>query len=142
MYIKTIDLFASLPLDADSVLKNAVAESAALHTRAICMFLLTGIRKASKAEKADICLPDLFPDWEGNERYARLKSSIAELSDSYGARQAANEPRWQFDKLLAHTTKHRSSGHEYKAVHDLKPAIVNIVLELERLSGNVLMPQS
>ncbi len=61
MYIKTIKRYDSLAED-DHVLRNAVAESAGLHTRTLCMFFLTGSSGKRKTEVSDVWLPELFDD--------------------------------------------------------------------------------
>src|SRR5690349_7580886 len=81
------------------VLKNAVEESAVLHTR-----ILAGVFLSKGSQKDDLRLANLFPNWATDSRYASLKQAVNDLSHLYGKSDLENTPCWIFNKMLAHPT--------------------------------------
>ncbi len=76
-------LFAQLPRD----LKNAVTESAVLHTRILCDVFLS---RAVGVD--DIQLSRLFPNWDTDSKYSVIKSMIDKLRLLYGSARAIGSP--------------------------------------------------
>jgi hypothetical protein len=113
------------------VLANAVEESAVLHTRLLCDVFLS---KAIAAD--DIQLPQLFPGWYSHGRYSRVKSKIRALRHLYRTSQVKDSYCWVFNKMMAHPTAHRGISYDYTAIlARLRPAIAEIIAEIERLRG-------
>ena len=103
----------------ESVLQNAVVESLVLHTR-----ILTDILLSKKGGTDDIVLSDLLPGFSS--------PVLAKLADTYGKRDIEKSPCWQFNKMLAHPTKHRSSSHEYLPA--LRAVWAHIALLIEEIA--------
>src|SRR5690606_34602557 len=78
-------------------LKNAVVESAVLHSRILADILLS--RTDPKRYPDDIRLTDLLPEFES--------SSIARFEVAYGKPAEIGSPCWAFNKMLAHPTTSR-----------------------------------
>ena len=133
MYFET-----SSPTNAreEWVLHNAVTESAVVHNRCLAEFLLTGLPKYEKNSRAtDVTVRGLFGDWERNPRYDRLKASIKTLDTEYGT-NTPNNPRWQFNTLVAHLTENRGDRHDYEeAFKKMRKPIRDCIREIEMLAG-------
>jgi hypothetical protein len=80
--------------------KNAIVESALLHTRILVDLVLSRGQDAD-----DIRLNDLLPTFESE--------ALALLKQTYGSRSAPNCPCWTLNKMLAHPTLLRSRSHDY-----------------------------
>jgi hypothetical protein len=107
----------------DRHLKNAVVESLVLHTR-----ILTDILLSRSKRTEDIQLTTLMDSFKS--------PTIAELEVAYGNGSVEGTPAWQFNKLLAHATTHRSDSYDYLGA-------LKIVLPIvEKLLGEIRQPQS
>src|SRR5580704_18327373 len=94
--------------------KNAIVESLVLHTR-----ILSDILLGKKTQPDDITVTDLIPGFSSTH--------TASLAAAYGDSKTVGSPCWQFNKLLAHATSHRSDSHEYlPALKALSPHIVRM----------------
>src|SRR5205814_906566 len=83
--------------------RNAVVESALLHTRQLVDILLS-----RGSESDDINLATLV----ANDQPARLD----ELRRAYGNRNTVSSPCWTINKMLAHPTALRSSSFDYSNI--------------------------
>src|SRR5207244_872549 len=92
-------VFAALPHHV----RNAVVESALLHTRQLADILLS---RGTRTD--DINLNALIP----NLRPARL----AELRQLFGTQNTSGCPCWTINKMLAHPTTRRSARYDYTNV--------------------------
>jgi hypothetical protein len=111
-------------------LKNAVEESAVLHTRILCDVFLN---RATKPD--DIDLSRLFLNWS-NVKYKKIRALKDKLETLYGKNNKPGTPCWTFNKMLAHPTSHRGTEYNYrKILCALRPAIQEIVVEVECLRG-------
>jgi hypothetical protein len=112
---ETVKEFEALPWE----FQNATIECLVLHTRVLTDILIS---KASHSD--DITLTKLLP---------ALKSpNVAALQSAYGAANIPNSPCWQFNKLMAHATAHRTDSHEYlPALKAVLPTIGRLVDEIE-----------
>jgi hypothetical protein len=98
-------------------LQNAVVECLVLHTRILAEILLSDGKGAD-----DIRLERLLPGFQSK--------NIERLKSAYGAGKGS--PRWQFNKLLAHATLHRSDSHDYvHATNAVWPHILKIMDEVK-----------
>ena len=118
----------TLPL----VLKNAVEESAVLHTRQLCDTFLS-----TPGEPDDIRLSQLFPGLEIDPNYTGLRQRIKALKSRYGSHRTVGSIRWTFNKLLAHATTHRGVSYDY-APHlcELRSIIEKVTAEIEALRNS------
>jgi hypothetical protein len=113
-------------------LKNAVEESAVLHTRILCEVFLC--RPPHWPD--DILLCRLFSDWSVKARYKKIKAMIANLDKLYGPSNKQSSPCWAFNKMMAHPTSHRGTEYDYrKDLSYLRPVIQDIIVEIECLRG-------
>jgi hypothetical protein len=113
------------------VFANAIEESAVLHTRILCDVFLS---KAIGPD--DIQLARLFPDWDTNAKYHKVKAAIRELRKQYGSAQRHGSYCWVFNKMMAHPTSHRGKSHDYTAIlRSLGPLIQKVITEIESLRG-------
>jgi hypothetical protein len=111
-------------------LKNAVVESAVLHTRILCDVFLARAKAAN-----DITPESLFPDWKA-PKYSKAKKLISDLASDYGTSKAVGSPCWEFNKMLAHPTNLRKDRYDYRpALARLAPGIQAILAEFECLRG-------
>jgi hypothetical protein len=113
------------------MLRNAVEESAVLHTRILCDIFLS-----NSGEPDDIILSKLMPGWHrrNNPEYDMLKTLVSNLRNQYQDPNNANSYRWIFNKMMAHPTKHRGFTYEYRPIlSDLRPTLQEIIAEIERL---------
>ena len=98
--------------------RNAVVESALLHTRQLVDILLS---RGSGSD--DINLATLVP----NHQPARLE----ELRQAYGNRNTEGSPCWTINKMLAHATTQRSSSFDYSSMlNGLAPIVADIVQDV------------
>lgn len=119
--------FQALP----RVLKNAVEESAVLHTR-----ILADVFLSKGAGTDDLRLSLLFAGWSGDPRYAPLKQAIGRLRAEYGTASAPGTPCWVFNKMLAHPTSHRGDEYDYNQIlTQLKPVMHEIIGLIETQRG-------
>ena len=96
-------------------IKNAIVESAVLHTR-----ILVGILLSRGPEPDDINLSNLAPGFSCPE--------IDQLSQTYGRRNDNSTPCWTFNKMLAHATSQRTDSFDYSIpLNQLATLINNIV---------------
>jgi hypothetical protein len=96
-------------------IKNAIVESAVLHTRIMVDILLS---RGTKPD--DINLSALAPGFTCPE--------IDQLSEKYGNYNTKNTPCWIFNKMLAHATGQRRDSFDYSSqLTLLVPLISNIV---------------
>jgi hypothetical protein len=110
------------------VLRNAVEESAVLHTRILCEIFLSPGR-----EPDDIHLSQLFSDWHSSE-FSRVREIIDKLREQYGKRRWKDSPCWIFNKMMAHPTDNRSDHYDYTPIlNGLRPVIQEMIAEIERL---------
>jgi hypothetical protein len=113
------------------VLANAVEESAVLHTRILCEIFLP----KAKSRCDDIQLSRLFPDWDKDTKYDRIKGIIEDLEGRYGTGKKRGHC-WNFNKMMAHSTIHRGNHYDYTpALRDLRPVIQKIIDEIGCLRG-------
>lgn len=97
-------------------IRNAITESATLHTRILCELLLSRGKFSD-----DIRLTDLLPGID--------PTIIAELNKAYGESSDQTSACWEFNKLLAHATTNRASWHNYAdALNKVWPAMEKVVL--------------
>lgn len=102
-------------------IRNAVVESAVLHTRVLCDILLS---KGTRDD--DITLHKLIPDF--------VSPVIEQLRAVYGTAEAKGTPCWQFNKMMAHPTTHRSTSHDYvQALNTVWPTMQELLEEIQLL---------
>ncbi|HEV3301978.1 MAG TPA: hypothetical protein VG055_20150 [Planctomycetaceae bacterium] len=110
----------------DQWCKNAIVESLVLHTRILTAILL------SEGRADDIKVKEVIPGFES--------AHVDALRAAYGA-DVEGTPHWQFNKLLAHATIHRSEGHEYlPALKAVSPHIMRIMEDVRRTNPPVNFP--
>src|SRR5258708_65015 len=106
--------FAKLPHNV----RNAVVESALLHTRQLVEILLS-----RGHQRDDINLSELSGDFVPTRR--------DELEALYGGSSSVDSPCWTINKRLAHATTHRGSNYDYADVLNLLvPLIADIIREV------------
>jgi hypothetical protein len=107
--------FTALPTE----LKNAVEESAVLHTRQLCEIFLSFSKKHD-----DIRFADLLPGWPRHPRYTKITALSKTLRRRYS--------KTLFDQNVMHPTGVRGTEYNYENdLADLYPLIHAIVDELE-----------
>jgi hypothetical protein len=107
--------YAQLP----APVKNAVTESALLHTRQLADILLSRHPKPD-----DITLETLLSGFE--------PQGLAKLRGRYGNRQTANTPCWTINKRLAHAACQRGNSFDYSSLlNGLVPLLESIVAEVQ-----------
>lgn len=112
------------------VLRNALEESAVLHTRILCDILLS-----RKMDKDDIILEDLLTGWPCDPRYATIKPIRGKLETLYGNRKNPASPCWEFNKRLMHATSHRGSEYDYRnSLDSIYPLIHGMIRQIETLT--------
>lgn len=115
-------------------IRNALAESHVLHARILCDLF----SKEKREKDDDIDFQDLFDSWDTSPRYKSLKALIQQMGTAYGSGKGS--PRWQFNKMLAHSTKNRSTKYDYgSALLAVDARIRGILRELVRLNPNALL---
>jgi hypothetical protein len=131
----TLSAYDRLPY----VLKNALEESAVLHTRILCDVFLN---RRSRRWEDDILLGDLLPGWPNRAEYGKMKSMQDKLKVEYEKSNDSASPCWQFNKMLAHPTSHRGREYDYRDIlATLHPLIHDIIRELESLTGRLFRHQ-
>ena len=99
-------------------IKNAVVESAVLHTRILVDILLSRGKNLD-----DINLSNLVPSLQS--------TNVEKLRNAYGDGKQESTPCWEFNKMLAHATSHRSRSYDYSgALNSLRPLIDALVAEI------------
>jgi len=84
-------------------LKNAVTESALLHTRQLADILLS---RGNQPD--DITLQTLLPEFQSR--------GLDDLRRHYGDNRTPNAPCWIMNKLMAHATTQRGDSFDYSSV--------------------------
>jgi hypothetical protein len=113
------------------VLKNALEESAILHTRILCDIFLSRSK-----QKDDIKLEHFLAGWPNNASYGNLKTKRDKLESKYGKSNDPKSACWDFNKRLAHPTSHRGKEYDYRKILDaLYLLIRDMIGELESLTG-------
>jgi hypothetical protein len=103
--------------ELELTLQNAVVECLVLHTRILAEILLSDGKGPD-----DIRLESLIPGFQSID--------IERLRSAYGSGNGS--PRWQFNKLLAHATSHRSESHNYvDATSSVWPHILKIMRDVK-----------
>ena len=87
------------PVRSGWLLKNNIIEGRVLHARNLCDF-------CTSKQNRDITPSDLFDDFNTDPKYDTLKKLTKHLTQQYGKNVPGN-PRWAFNKMLAHPTKER-----------------------------------
>ncbi len=106
-------------------LKNAVTESALLHTRQLADILLS---RGSQPD--DITLQTLLPG------FSPLR--LASLREYYGDNQTPDSPCWTINKRLAHATSHRKDSFDYSSLlNGLVPLVENVLADV-RITARAL----
>jgi hypothetical protein len=101
-------------------LKNAVVESALLHTRQLIDIVLSRGRQPD-----DINLTCLLPGYQ--------LPQIDELRNVYGNYSLNGSPCWTINKRLAHATSHRGSSYDYTTLlNQLVPIVSQIINEVRK----------
>jgi len=104
-------------------IRNALVESAVLHTRILIDILLS-----RKQDDDDILLRALLPNQHANEKVVCL---VKTLRKAYGNRNEPSTACWTFNKMLAHPTFNRTGGFDYTSlVSQLDPVIISLLREI------------
>ena len=122
---------------ADQLVENAVAESLGFHARILCEVFISTL-PGERPQPDDIQFSHLFLDSSTNpSRYAALQRLSLTLQQAYGLKNPTpGQPRWEFNKMLAHPTLKRGTSYNYsQAINTIHPHVLEIVEELERLKG-------
>jgi hypothetical protein len=132
MFRETYEVACDQPALPERVLQNAVVESAALHSRILCDFLLD-----KKDKDDDVIISDVISHLSISKSNNLIKL-ICKLLRRYNI-QTPNtpySPYTAFNKLIAHLTTHRGISGEYKLYfEEIRPVIQEIITELECLTG-------
>jgi hypothetical protein len=132
MFRETYEVACDQPTLPGRVLQNAVVESAVLHSRILCDFLLD-----KKDKDDDVIISDVISHL-GISKSNKLFKLICKLSRRYNT-QTPNtpySPYTAFNKLMAHLTTYRGISGEYKPYfEEIRPVIQEIITELECLTG-------
>ncbi len=111
----------------DRILKNALVESAMLHTRILVDILLD---RGSSPD--DLHLEDLLPT---SKKSKALESALVSLKSAWGNSSKVNSPCWTLNKMLAHATTLRSASHDYGAVMNaVDPHVIMAIGEIATLA--------
>lgn len=107
-------------------IRNALSESAVLHTRILIDILLS-----RKQGVDDILLCALLPD---HLAMGPLKPLVKSLDTAYGKGNERNSAHWAFNKMLAHPTLHRIGCFDYTSlVSQVDPIIISLLREISRI---------
>jgi len=108
--------------------RHAIVESLVLQTRILAdIFLPT-----PKSKPDDIKITDLIPGFSSPH--------TASLAAAYGDSKTVGCPCWQFNKLLAHATRHRGNSHQYgPALAEMWPHIERIIEDIKRTNPPVAL---
>lgn len=99
--------------------RNALVESALLHTRQLVDILLS-----RGSDPDDINLSGLIPGF--------APAKLDELQSLYGKRSIVGSPCWTLNKRLAHPTTHRGASFDYSVLlNRLAPVISVIIREVQ-----------
>jgi hypothetical protein len=113
--------FHALPWEV----KNAIVESLVLHTR-----ILADILTSKSKYTDDITLQKVLPTF--------VSAHIASLTTEYGRQSDVDKPCWQFNKLMAHPTTHRSNCHDYlPALETVWPHLAAVLSDIESVRKSV-----
>ncbi|MCR4411674.1 MAG: hypothetical protein NUV77_04515 [Thermoguttaceae bacterium] len=105
--------------DLSWYVKNAVTESAILHTRQLADILLS---RGSQPD--DINLQTLLPGFQ--------PQGLNTLRQHYGDNRTANTPCWTINKRLAHATSQRGDSFDYSSLlNGLVPLLEGILVEVQ-----------
>ena len=116
------------PVRSGWLLKNNIIEGRVLHARNLCDF-------CTSKQNRDITPSDLFDDFNTDPKYDTLKKLTKHLTQQYGKNVPGN-PRWAFNKMLAHPTKERDSDFNYDPfLERVIPVLQEIIGEMETLRG-------
>jgi hypothetical protein len=116
------------PVRCGWLLSNNTIEGRVLHTRNLCDF-------CTAKQNRDITPSDLFDDYDTDPRYDTLKRLTKHLAQQYGKNVPEN-PRWAFNKMLAHPTKERDNEFNYDPfLERVVPVLQKIISEMETLRG-------
>jgi len=116
------------PVRSGWLLKNNIIEGRVLHARNLCDF-------CTSKQNRDITPLDLFDDFNTDPKYDTLKKLTKHLTQQYGKNVPGN-PRWAFNKMLAHPTKERDSDFNYDPfLERVIPVLQEIIGEMETLRG-------
>ena len=100
--------------------RNAVVESALLHTR-----ILIDIFLSRGAKPDDIQISKLLPGFHSQ--------TLDALKKLYGDSEAPGTPCWTLNKMLAHPTEQRSDRHDYSSLlNQLHPLLNRIWAEVQQ----------
>jgi hypothetical protein len=116
------------PVRSSWLLRNNTIEGRVLHTRNLYDF-------CTSKQNRDIKPSDLFDDYNTDPKYDTLKRLTKHLAQQYGNNVPGN-PRWAFNKMLAHPTKERDSDFNYDPfLERVVPVLQEIIGEMETLRG-------
>jgi hypothetical protein len=116
------------PVRSSWLLRNNTIEGRVLHTRNLYDF-------CTSKQSRDIKPSDLFDDYNTDPKYDTLKRLTKHLAQQYGNNVPGN-PRWAFNKMLAHPTKERDSDFNYDPfLERVVPVLQEIIGEMETLRG-------
>jgi hypothetical protein len=122
------------PQPSNWLLNNLITEGRVLHTRNLCdVFCGSGY-------KDDIKLTDLFDDYQtATHKYQHLAELVTDLKDKYETSEQGSNVRSIFNKRLAHPTKERGTGFDYRPyLQRVWPVLHEIINELWMLRGQPL----
>jgi hypothetical protein len=112
-----------IPGADDRIAKNALVESALLHTRILVDTLLSKPR-----ELDDITLKGALPSTQWPDG---LKAALEQLAAKYGLRNQEGLPCWTLNKRLAHLTAKRGPSWEYAPLlRELDPLIASVLAKV------------
>jgi hypothetical protein len=101
-----------------SHLRNAVVESAVLHTRNLLELLIS-----KGGDPDDILLSSLMPTFGSK--------TVEKLRRAYGDRKTVDSPCWAFNKKLAHSTLGRTDSYDYTPhLKTILPLIQELMSEI------------
>jgi hypothetical protein len=116
------------PVRSSWLLRNNTIEGRVLHKRNLYDF-------CTSKQNRDIKPSDLFDDYNTDPKYDTLKRLTKHLAQQYGNNVPGN-PRWAFNKMLAHPTKERDSDFNYDPfLERVVPVLQEIIGEMETLRG-------
>ena len=130
MYFSTRAAIANRPApnsDQKLIIKNALVESAMLHTR-----ILVDILLARGSSSDDLHLDHLLP--ASNTSHA-LENALVHLKSAWGNRNKPNSPCWTLNKMLAHGTRLRSASYDYGSLANaVDPHVFAAIQEITALA--------
>lgn len=103
----------------DRVLRNALVESAILHTRILVEILI------DKFKLDDVTLSKYVPNWKKMEE---LQKAVNELKEVYGHSFNQSSPCGTINKMLAHPSGLRGASFDYSGtLSKLDPVVVKVI---------------